>query len=101
MESEVHQRLIASQSQFITYPRLEQQPVCKAPIYGNCVKPVNSLSRPCTVYNRCKHDEAGADHNEEAGADNEREDQIEAEQGINKLPNMDTIVGVLENDSYN
>uniref|UniRef100_A0A6N2MZP2 Uncharacterized protein n=1 Tax=Salix viminalis TaxID=40686 RepID=A0A6N2MZP2_SALVM len=131
MESEVHQRLIASQSQFITYPRLEQQPVCKAPIYGNCVKPVNSLSRPCTVYNRASmmfdrgrgtkrsvlylsgdclnlssffllmFPEAGADHNEEAGADNEREDQIEAEQGINKLPNMDTIVGVLENDSYN
>uniref|UniRef100_A0A6N2MZY4 Uncharacterized protein n=1 Tax=Salix viminalis TaxID=40686 RepID=A0A6N2MZY4_SALVM len=56
MESEVHQRLIASQSKSITYPRLEQQPVCKAPIYGNCVKPVNSLSRPCTVYTRCKHD---------------------------------------------
>uniref|UniRef100_A0A6N2N2U9 Uncharacterized protein n=1 Tax=Salix viminalis TaxID=40686 RepID=A0A6N2N2U9_SALVM len=28
MESEVHQRLIASQSQFIGYRSLEQQPVC-------------------------------------------------------------------------
>uniref|UniRef100_A0A6N2N248 Uncharacterized protein n=1 Tax=Salix viminalis TaxID=40686 RepID=A0A6N2N248_SALVM len=56
MESEVHQRLIASQSKSITYPRLEQQPVCKAPIYGNCVKPVYSLSRPCTVYTRMMFD---------------------------------------------
>uniref|UniRef100_A0A6N2N0C5 Uncharacterized protein n=1 Tax=Salix viminalis TaxID=40686 RepID=A0A6N2N0C5_SALVM len=47
MESEVHQRLIASQV-VITYPRLEQQPVCKAPIYGNCVKrSIVSLALHC------------------------------------------------------
>ncbi|KAJ6684405.1 PROTEIN RALF-LIKE 27-RELATED [Salix viminalis] len=54
MDSEVHQRLIASQGQFIAYRSLEQQPVCNAQIYGNCVKPINPGSRPCTYYNRCK-----------------------------------------------
>ena len=42
------------------------------------------------------------DANQEAGhTDQEREDEIEAEQGINKIPNMDTTAGVLENDRYN
>ncbi|KAJ6421523.1 hypothetical protein OIU84_028820 [Salix udensis] len=54
MDSEVHQRLIASQNPFISYRSLEQQPICNAKIYGNCVKPVNPGSRPCTYYNRCK-----------------------------------------------
>ncbi|KAJ6753033.1 PROTEIN RALF-LIKE 27-RELATED [Salix koriyanagi] len=54
MDSEVHQRLIASQNPSIAYRSLEQQPVCNAQIYGNCVKQVNPGSRPCTYYNRCK-----------------------------------------------
>jgi hypothetical protein len=55
MESEVHQRLLASQGNYINYRSLERQPVCNAQIYGNCAKPVNGNSRPCTYYNRCKH----------------------------------------------
>ena len=42
------------------------------------------------------------DANQEARhADQEREDEIEAEQGINKIPNMDTTAGVLVNYHYN
>ncbi|KAJ6684027.1 hypothetical protein OIU85_007697 [Salix viminalis] len=53
MESEVHQRLMASPSKSIGYGSLEKQQICKAPIYGNCLKPANPRSRPCTYYNRC------------------------------------------------
>ncbi|KAJ6290461.1 hypothetical protein OIU78_026237 [Salix suchowensis] len=53
MDSEVHQRLIASQSQFIGYGSLEKQQICNAPIYGSCLKRANPSSRPCTYYNRC------------------------------------------------
>uniref|UniRef100_A0A3N7G4N9 Uncharacterized protein n=1 Tax=Populus trichocarpa TaxID=3694 RepID=A0A3N7G4N9_POPTR len=55
MESEVHQRLLASQGNYINYRSLERQPICNAQIYGNCAKPINGYSRPCTCYNRCKH----------------------------------------------
>ncbi|KAH9816262.1 hypothetical protein DFH28DRAFT_966615 [Melampsora americana] len=36
---------------------LEQQPICKAWEYGNCVRPIDPtapLQRPCTCYNRCR-----------------------------------------------
>ena len=41
------------------------------------------------------------DANQGAGADHEWVDQIMAEQGINKVPNMDAMAGVLENDRSN
>ncbi|KAL9381069.1 hypothetical protein Peur_026726 [Populus x canadensis] len=54
MESEVHQRLLADPPQYINYRSLERQPICNAQIYGDCAKPINPNTRPCTYYNRCK-----------------------------------------------
>ncbi|KAB5511179.1 hypothetical protein DKX38_030165 [Salix brachista] len=54
MESDVHQRLIASQRRAINYRALEKQQICNSPICGSCLKPANRSSQPCTYYNRCK-----------------------------------------------
>ncbi|CAK7335352.1 unnamed protein product [Dovyalis caffra] len=56
LESEVYQRLLANQAgKYINYASLVQnQRVCDARIYGDCAKPINGNSRPCTYYNRCK-----------------------------------------------
>ncbi|KAK3004873.1 hypothetical protein RJ639_019541 [Escallonia herrerae] len=55
MDSVVHRRVLAGATgKKISYASLPKGPVCDAQKYGNCIVPINTYTRPCTVYNHCK-----------------------------------------------
>ncbi|KAJ4849029.1 hypothetical protein Tsubulata_038058 [Turnera subulata] len=56
MESDTSRRFLGYDGKTISYKGLGKPAVCNEKIAGNCLKAYGKQNRPCTYYNRCKHE---------------------------------------------